>query len=268
MIKIFVKNRLGPCASKSEIDSFLIPFYNPAKVAVEVDLQNTIDLLKKVYEVISGAAEISGRDGHNVKLIAVSKKKPAEGILRFRRAGVVNFGENYVQEFIEKYEALKHEDINWHFIGHLQRNKVKYIVDKVFMIHTVGKVSLAREIQKQAEKHDLPFVNILIQVNIGEEPQKNGVMPSDLYELMNEVLKFDRIRVRGLMSIPPFLESEELRPYHRLLFELRRNVLEQTKADPNIFKELSMGMSNDFDVAIEEGSTMVRVGSMLFGARD
>jgi len=231
-------------------------------------LQNTIDLLKKVYEAISVAAEISGREGQNIKLVAVSKRKPAEDILRFRRAGVVSFGENYVQEFLEKYEILKDEDINWHFIGHLQSNKVKYIVDKVFMIHTVDKLSLAREIQKQAEKHDLPFVNILIQVNIGEEPQKGGVMPDDVYTLVEEVLKLDRIRVRGLMSIPPFLTSEELKPYHGLLFELRRNILEQTEADPMIFKELSMGMSNDFDTAIEEGSTMVRIGSLLFGARD
>lgn len=231
-------------------------------------MQNTIDLLKKVYEIISGSAEISGREGQNVKLIAVSKKKPAQDILRFRRAGVVDFGENYVQEFIEKYETLKEEDLRWHFIGHLQSNKVKYIIDKVFMIHTVDKLSLAQEIQKQAEKLDLPFVNILIQVNIGEEPQKSGVMPDDVYKLVEDVLKLDRIRIRGLMSIPPFLESEELRPYHRLLFELRRNVLEQTDADPMIFKELSMGMSSDFDTAIEEGSTMVRIGSLLFGARD
>lgn len=231
-------------------------------------MREKIDLLKKVYEVISGAAEISGRDGHEVKLIAVSKKKPAEDVLNFRRVGVVDFGENYVQEFIEKCEALKEEDIRWHFIGHLQSNKVKYIVDKVFMIHTVDKVSLAQEIQKQAEKHGLPFVNVLIQVNVGQEPQKSGVMPEDLYELVNEILKLDRVKLRGLMSIPPFLDSEELRPYHRKLFELRRNVLERTDADPNVFKELSMGMSADFDTAIEEGATMVRIGSMLFGARD
>ena len=231
-------------------------------------MKKTIDLLKKVYEAIGVAAEISGREGQNIKLIAVSKKKPAEDVLRFRRAGVVDFGENYVQEFVEKFETLKEEDLRWHFIGHLQRNKVKYIVDKVFMIHTVDKISLASEIQKQAQKFDLPFVNILIQVNIGEEPQKSGVLPDDLEELVNEILKLDRIRLRGLMSIPPFLTSEELKPYHRKLFELRRDILENTEADPMIFKELSMGMSGDFDTAIEEGSTMVRIGSLLFGARD
>jgi len=231
-------------------------------------VKKTIDLLKKVYEAIGVAAEISGREGQNIKLIAVSKKKPAEDVLRFRRAGVVDFGENYVQEFVEKFETLKEEDLRWHFIGHLQRNKVKYIVDKVFMIHTVDKISLASEIQKQAQKFDLPFVNILIQVNIGEEPQKSGVLPDDLEELVNEILKLDRIRLRGLMSIPPFLTSEELKPYHRKLFELRRDILENTEADPMIFKELSMGMSGDFDTAIEEGSTMVRIGSLLFGARD
>lgn len=231
-------------------------------------MKEKIELLKKVFEAISVAAEISGRDGHEVKLIAVSKKKPAEDICSFRRAGVVDFGENYVQEFIDKYETLKDEDIRWHFIGNLQRNKVKYIVDKVFMIHTVDKASLAQEIQKQAEKKNIPFINVLIQVNVGQEPQKSGVMPNDLYELVNEILKLDRIKLRGLMSIPPFLDSEELRPYHRKLFELRRNVLEQTEADPDVFKELSMGMSGDFDTAIEEGSTMVRIGSMLFGARD
>ncbi|MGI6393436.1 MAG: YggS family pyridoxal phosphate-dependent enzyme [bacterium] len=230
-------------------------------------MNNKIELIKKIYTAIKESAEVSDRDSAKIKLVAVSKTKPAEMILEFRKAGIRDFGENYVQEFLEKYEILKENDILWHFVGNLQRNKVKYIVDKVHLIHTVDSVSLAKEIQKQAEKKNVYKVKVLLQVNIGDEKQKGGINPEELTDTYSSIIEFDRISVRGLMSIPPFLSAEELRPYHRELYSLREKVLRECSADPTEFKELSMGMSNDFDVAIEEGSTIIRIGSILFGER-
>ena len=231
-------------------------------------MEEKIELVKKVYAAIHSAAEIAGRDSREVRLVAVSKTKPVEDIIAFHRVGLREFGENYVQEFVDKFEQLKDHGIIWHFIGHLQKNKVKYIVDKAFLIHTVDSFELAEEIQKQAEKKELPCVRILIQVNIGREPQKGGCDPDEVCELFNKISKLDRLQICGLMSIPPFIEAEKLRPFHRKLFDLRAEVIEKCGADPEIFKELSMGMSEDFDVAIEEGATIVRLGTILFGARE
>lgn len=230
-------------------------------------MQERIDLIKNVYTAIRESAEASGRDVSEIKLVAVSKTKPVEDIIAFHRTGIREFGENYVQEFVDKFESLKDADILWHFIGSLQRNKVKYIIDKVYMIHTVDSVALAAEIQKQAEKKNVRKVKVLLQVNVGNEPQKGGIEPDELCRMFNEISSMDRISVRGLMSIPPFLSAEELRPYHRKLYDLRTKVISECNADPREFKELSMGMSADFDVAIEEGATIIRLGSILFGER-
>ncbi len=230
-------------------------------------MESKIELLKKVYQVVGGAAEIGGRRADDVRLIGVSKRKPAQLIRDFRRAGLRDFGENYVQEFLDKYEELKDEDIVWHFIGSLQRNKVKYIVDKVAMIHTVDSVKLAAEIEKQAEKKEIPFIDVLIQVNVGKEEQKGGIEENELAAAFEEISKMNHLRVRGLMSIPPFLEAEELRPYHRRLREVYLRLVRDFSLDQDVFSELSMGMSADFDVAIEEGATMVRVGTLIFGER-
>ncbi len=230
-------------------------------------MQEKIELLKKIYNIIHDTAKMSGKNPEKIKLIGVSKKKPAEMILEFRKAGLRAFGENYVQEFLEKEEKLRDLDISWHFIGHLQKNKVKYIIDKVFMIHTLDSFELAKEIQKQAEKKNVSKVRVLIQVNIGKEPQKAGIMPENVEKLLKDLKLFDRIEVRGLMSIPPFLPSEELRPFHKKLKELFDKLLQTNLVNPEVFKELSMGMSGDFDVAIEEGATMVRLGTILFGER-
>lgn len=227
-----------------------------------------IELLKNVYTAIKESAESSKRDVSEIKLVAVSKTKPIEDIIALRRAGIRDFGENYVQEFLEKHELLKDDDIVWHFIGKLQRNKVKYIIDKVHMIHTVDSLPLAVEIQKQAEKQGIIKIRVLLQANVGHEEQKNGANPEEIAELYNNIKKLDRISVRGLMSIPPFLPCEELRPYHRELFNLREKIIKECFADPLEFRELSMGMSSDFDVAIEEGSTIIRLGSILFGERN
>jgi PLP dependent protein len=231
-------------------------------------LHETIDLLKKVYTAIKESAEVSGRDVSQVKLIAVSKKKSVQMIESFARAGLRDFGENYVQEFVDKFDQLKDCDINWHFIGRLQRNKVKYIVDKAYMIHTVDSLSLAEEIQKQAEKKGVNKVRVLLQVNVGNEEQKSGADPGVVVKLYNDIKCLSRISIRGLMSIPPFLSAEELRPFHRELYTLREYVIRECKADPFEFSELSMGMSSDFDVAIEEGATIIRLGSILFGERN
>lgn len=231
-------------------------------------MHDKIDLLKKVYTAIKESAEISDRDVSQIKMVAVSKTKPIELIESFARAGLRDFGENYVQEFVDKYEKLKDYDINWHFIGRLQRNKVKYIIDKVHMIHTVDSLSLAEEIQKQAEKKEVRKVRVLLQINVGDEEQKGGANPEEIKELYNNIKDFDRLSVQGLMSIPPFLSAEELRPFHRKLFDLRETVIRDCKANPVEFCELSMGMSSDFDVAIEEGATIVRLGSILFGERN
>lgn len=227
-------------------------------------IETNIALLKKMYTIIYESADLARREGDVVKLIGVSKKKPAEMVESFRRAGLRDFGENYVQEFVEKYETLKELDIVWHFIGKLQRNKVKYVIDKASWIHTVDSIRLAQEIQKQAEKKEIAYINCLIQVNIGQEEQKSGISETELPEMLKEIASFDRLKIRGLMSIPPFLDSESLRPYHKKLAAIFHDVKPQMN---ELFTELSMGMSNDFDVAIEEGATMVRVGTMLFGSR-
>ena len=231
-------------------------------------MEEKIELVKKVYAAIHAAAEIAGRDSREVRLVAVSKTKPVEDIIAFHRAGLREFGENYVQEFVDKFEQLKDHGLIWHFIGHLQKNKVKYIVDKAFLIHTVDSFELAEEIEKQAVKKEIPQVRILLQVNVGREPQKGGCDPDEVCELYNKIKELKHIKVCGLMSIPPFIEAEKLRPFHRKLFDLRAEVIEKCGADPEIFKELSMGMSEDFDVAIEEGATIVRLGTILFGARE
>ena len=180
--------------------------------------------------------------------------------------GVRVFGENKVQEIVDKYEALP-KDISWHMIGHLQRNKVKYIIDKVDMIHSVDSLRLAETIEKEAAKKDL-IIKILIEVNVAKEESKFGVMPEKVEELVSQVSQLPHIRICGLMTIAPFVENPE---ENRIYFNRLRNIavdIERKKSDNVIMSILSMGMTNDYEVAIEEGSTMVRVGTGLFGARN
>lgn len=230
-------------------------------------MEREIALLKEVWRRIAAAAERAGRRADDVRLLAVSKGQPVEKIRAFRRAGATLFGENYVQEFLEKYEALRDDDIRWHFIGRLQTNKVKYIVDKVECIHSVDSLKLAEEIERQAEKHHIAQLPILLQINIGEEDTKGGVSVDEAIALYRAVRTLSRITVRGLMTLPPFLEPEEVRPYFRRLRELRDRIIHEEKANPALFSELSMGMSHDFEVAVEEGATIVRLGTILFGQR-
>ena len=221
---------------------------------------------RQVEENIRRACGRAGRDPGDVTLIAVSKTKPVELLREAYDLGTRVFGENKVQEIVEKYEALP-KDIHWHMIGHLQRNKVKYIIDKVDLIHSVDSVRLAETIEKEAAKHDLT-ANILLEVNVAEEESKFGLKVDEVEQVVDEIAKFSHIKVCGLMTIAPFVENpEENRPYFRRLRNLSVDIGAK-KVDNVTMSILSMGMTNDYEVAVEEGATMVRVGTGLFGARN
>ena len=224
------------------------------------------DNLLKVESNIRAACERSGRDRSDITLIAVSKTKPVEMLQEIYNENVRDFGENKVQEICEKYEQLP-EDMKWHMIGHLQRNKVKYIIDKVCLIHSVDSYRLAEEINIQAKKHNLQMP-VLLQVNIANEQTKFGVAREDALLLAEEVSKLENLQIQGLMTIAPFVEdSEDNRSYFReikqLAVDIKRKNLDNVNMDV-----LSMGMTGDYEVAIEEGATMIRVGTGIFGERN
>ncbi len=222
--------------------------------------------LKKVEETVQAACERSGRDRSEITLIAVSKTKPAEMLKEVYDAGVRDFGENKVQEICDKYETLP-SDIRWHMIGHLQRNKVKYIIDKVCMIHSVDSYRLAEEINIQAKKHRL-VMPVLIEVNIADEQTKFGVSKEDALQLIEEVSHLENIRIQGLMTVAPYVEdAQENRKYFQEIKQLAVDI--QAKNIDNVaMRVLSMGMTGDYAVAIEEGADMVRVGTGIFGERN
>lgn len=219
-----------------------------------------------VEEKIQAACNRAGRKREEVTLIAVSKTKPVSLLQEAYDLGNRIFGENKVQEILDKYDVLP-EDISWHMIGHLQRNKVKYIIDKVTLIHSVDSLRLAEAIEKEAAKKGIT-IDILIEVNVAGEDTKFGVMPEDAEGLVLQISKLPHIRVRGLMTIAPFVENPEENRRH---FQRLRNLavdIGENKSDNVTMSVLSMGMTNDYEIAIEEGATMVRVGTGLFGARD
>lgn len=223
------------------------------------------DNICRLNEEISAAAK-AGRFGQDVTLVAVSKTHTAEMIMEAYDQGIRDFGENKVQELLSKYDELP-SDIRWHLIGHLQRNKVKYIVDKVWLIHSVDSLKLAETIEEQAVIHGVD-VNILIQVNISHEESKFGIDKYELISLLRAVSVLKHVHVQGLMTIAPFTEDpEECRWIFRELKNLSIDI-DALKIDNIRMKILSMGMSGDYRVAIEEGSTMVRVGTAIFGQRD
>lgn len=222
--------------------------------------------LEYVESQIREACERSGRLREEVTLIAVSKTKPVSVLKEAYDLGVRVFGENKVQELADKYEELP-KDIRWHMIGHLQRNKVKYIIDKVELIHSVDSLRLAETIEKEAAKHNIT-ANILIEVNVAKEESKFGLMPEELDEFVSEVAKFPHIQVQGLMTIAPFVDdSEENRGIFQRLRKLSVDIAAKN-VDNITMCILSMGMTNDYTVAVEEGAAMVRVGTGIFGARD
>lgn len=222
--------------------------------------------LANVESKIAAACKKAGRDRSEVTLIAVSKTKPVPDLQEIYDCGMRQFGENKVQEMVDKIPQLP-EDINWHLIGHLQRNKVKYIVDKACLIHSVDSYRLAEEINIQAKKKDV-IVPILIEVNVAQEDTKFGVKVEETLQLVEEIAHLDNVRINGLMTIAPYVvDSEENRPIFRKIKELALDI--KTQNIDNVSMDiLSMGMTNDYEVAIEEGATHVRVGTGIFGERN
>ena len=221
--------------------------------------------LYQVQENMKEACRRSGRAESDVTLIAVSKTKPLPMLEEVYSLGIRDFGENKVQELVDNAEQLP-DDIRWHMIGHLQRNKVKYIVDKVYMIHSVDSLRLAEEISKEAVKRGI-IVNILIEVNVAGEESKFGVTPEDTPGLVQEISHLPGILVRGLMTIAPFVENAE---DNRIFFSALKKLyvdITNKNIDNVRMDYLSMGMTGDYEVAIEEGASFVRVGTGIFGER-
>ena len=222
--------------------------------------------LQEIRNRIKEAALRGGRDEKEVMLIAVSKTYPIEAIGEARMEGCKDFGENQVQELMGKIDALP-KDISWHLIGHLQTNKVKYIIGKTALIHSVDSLRLAEEIEKQSAKKN-QITSILVEVNVAEEASKYGFKCEEVVEVMKKLNDMSHIKVEGLMTVAPFVEdAEENRPIFRKLYELSVDIQKQ-KLDNISTSILSMGMSNDYEIAIEEGATMIRVGTAIFGNRD
>lgn len=222
--------------------------------------------LKAVERQIEEACKRAGREREDVTLIAVSKTKPVAMLQEVYSEGVRDFGENKVQELCDKIEQLP-RDIKWHMIGHLQRNKVKYIVGNVALIHSVDTYRLAEEINIYAKKKNIT-VPILVEINIAGEKTKFGTAAEDAMLLVEDISKLENVRIMGLMTIaPPVVDPEENRPYFRKIKQLSVDII--NKNIDNVSMEiLSMGMTGDYAVAIEEGATMVRVGTGIFGERN
>ena len=221
--------------------------------------------MKVVQKKIEAACEKSGRSKEEVTLIAVSKTKPVSMLQEAYDTGCRDFGENKVQELVDKYEQLP-KDIRWHMIGHLQRNKVKYIVDKVYMIHSVDSLRLAEEISKEAVKKGVT-VSILLEVNVAQEETKFGASAQDVAALAEKIAKLPNIVIKGLMTIAPNVQNaEENREVFRKLKQIAVDIT-QKNIDNICMGELSMGMTGDYEVAVMEGATYVRVGTGIFGER-
>lgn len=228
-----------------------------------VNEDKVIENYKNAMSRLETALEESGRSRKDVLVIGASKTMPLERILFVRdNTDVKIFGENRMQELLEKYTP----DVRWHFIGQLQTNKVKYIVDKVELIHSVDRLSLLQEIDRQAKKHG-KVQDILIEVNIGGEEKKGGVAPAEVIDFAKEVDKYPSVRLKGLMSVLPNVEKEALDAFYLQLSKLY-DTLKQTKLDNADIRYLSAGMSNDYDVAVKYGANIVRLGRALFGERE
>ncbi len=222
--------------------------------------------LTKVEKNIQKACDKAGRKRSEVTLIAVSKTKPVEMLQEIYNEGIREFGENKVQEMCEKMELMP-QDIKWNMIGHLQTNKVKYIIGKTSLIHSVDSLKLAEEIQKQAVKHDVT-ADILVEVNIANEESKFGISKDETIQMVRDIAKLDHLKIKGLMTIAPFVENpEDNRLYFREIKQLSVDINNQN-IDNVSMDVLSMGMTGDYMVAIEEGATMVRVGTGIFGERN
>ena len=225
------------------------------------------DQLRQVKNRIDTAAGACGRDPETIRLVAVSKTVAAEQVKEAIEAGVTILGENYVQEAREKIQRLSSYPVLWHYIGHLQTNKAKYAVKLFDMIHSVDSLKLARELDKQAKKND-KIQPILIQVNVAEEISKSGVSVENATEMIKDIGQLPNLAIKGLMTMPPYFNApDKVRPYFKALRHLRDQI--RNERIPNVsMDELSMGMTGDFEVAIQEGATLVRVGTAIFGERN
>lgn len=229
-----------------------------------MNIKKNID---SVLEKVSASAVRSGRSPEDITVIAVSKTVEADCAREAVEGGLINLGENRVQELISKYEQLSDMDIKWHLIGHLQKNKVKYIIDKVEMIHSLENLDLANEINKRAVQHNIT-ANVLIELNIGQEESKFGISEENVYEFVNSMEQFENIRVLGLMTVAPYSENPE---DVRWVFKKMKEIFDKIsgmKLKNTEMKFLSMGMTNDYEIAIEEGANIVRIGTAIFGKRN
>lgn len=222
--------------------------------------------LKQVEETICAACKRVGRDRSEVTLIAVSKTKPVEMIREAMAEGIITFGENRVQELMDKVEKIK-EPLQWHLIGHLQRNKVKYIIGHVCLIHSVDSFRLAEQISQESEKKQIE-TDILLEINIADEDSKFGLKKEEVLPVLKQIAVLPYLHVRGLMTVAPFVENAEENRKHfqnmkKLMVDINQKNIDNVDMDI-----LSMGMTGDYEVAIEEGATMVRVGTGIFGERE
>jgi len=225
--------------------------------------------IEELQNRISQACERAGRDASEITLVAVSKTKPIDDIKTAFGCGQIHFGENRAKELQDKMDNYENEEIQWHMVGNLQTNKIKYMVERVNWIHSIEKSKYLREIEKRASRIDR-VINTLIQINISGEDQKSGCEPDDLKEILKFAQGLDHVRVRGLMGMATFVDPEEvekIRPEFKMLKDIRDEHRNYESENVQL-DELSMGMTNDLEIAIQEGSTMLRVGRAIFGERN
>ena len=223
------------------------------------------DNILKIEENIFNSLRRSGRENENVELIAVTKTIDIDRINEVINAGSINIGENKVQELNEKYDIIGNK-VNYHLIGHLQTNKVRHIIGKTSLIHSFDRMSLAKELDKRSKSNDI-VTEVLIQVNVAEEESKFGLKVGEVLPFIEDILDFKNIKVRGLMTMAPYTDDGAiLRKVFRTLFELKEDIANRNYNNLTM-DYLSMGMTNDYEIAIEEGSNMIRVGSAIFGNR-
>lgn len=226
-----------------------------------------IKRLQNVKNRIQTAARACGRDPETIRLVAVSKTVPANRVKQAIQAGAAILGENYVQEARTKFNELATYPVSWHFIGHLQSNKAKYAVRLFDLIHSVDTLKLARELDKQSHKIN-KIQEVLIQVNISKEASKSGVDVKGIHNLLKDINLLENLSVKGLMTMPPYFNApEKVRPYFSALRDLRDRLEQQGLLNVSL-SELSMGMTGDFEAAIQEGATLVRIGTAIFGERE
>lgn len=244
--------------------SNLSPFFRirgPSRLPSRMRLKENIE---KVFERIDGACGKSGRKPEEIRLVAVSKKFSAADVAVARGFGITDFGENYAQEFRDKHAELENDggDVIWHFVGGLQRNKVRYLVGKVDLIHTVDNMPLVAEIDKRASSAGV-CARVLVEINCGEK-SKRGLSPRLLRKFLEDASEFQSVSFEGLMTMPPWSEDPEA---GRRWFSMLREIRDELAPEFPVLRELSMGMSADLEVAVEEGATILRVGSAIFGPR-